>query len=99
MKTEEPLLVSCRTHGKRPTGFICRHLNVSAVGLGFYKPDEEEGCPLQAWCHQCEQWIQEMDGLLGPQEIVDNFQTICDRCFSRVESRNLLREIDGQPVH
>ena len=96
--TKEFDWVTCHTHGRRPGGTICRHLN-GATGKGFYGPAGEGDPALQAWCHACEQKVIAMGGWPDSRETVDNFQCVCDRCFERSRELNALRMIDGQYVH
>jgi hypothetical protein len=97
-KGEEVLMVTCRKHGKRPSGIICRHLN-GAIGLGFYRPGGNEDHALQAWCHNCEKRLTEIGEWPNNKETLDNFTTVCDRCFAKVEAENHILKIYGHTVH
>ena len=82
--------IDCKTHGKRGTAFVCRHL-VDGSGLGFYwgeDPDDPFSTTPDAWCERCEAaWEAEGEWNERSMAFAD-IRAICDRCYLDVRERN-----------
>jgi hypothetical protein len=81
--------VQCATHGETGEAFVCAHLNVDSVSLGFNRddPDDEDPFP-EAWCDNCE-IIHAAYGEWNDESLeLTKFILLCTGCYERARIRN-----------
>ena len=73
--------VRCDTYGAREERFVCGHLTLDAVGLGFW---QAEDC---AWCDACERRRIDVGGdWVGVAGEALDAKLVCDLCFETIRS-------------
>ena len=89
MKPTQLDTVHCDIHGETEQAFVCTHLSVGAVGLGFNRnePDVENPFP-DAWCDECEQIRATHDGWNKESEGRTKIVLLCSGCYEHARIRN-----------
>ena len=83
-------MMACPHHGFRRPAFICKHLQYGE-DLGLNMPDEppEPEWPFEnAWCDQCDKFLQEESEWNDRSESIASIIAVCEGCLKEIKKWN-----------
>ena len=88
MATDEPIMISCGSHGERVAAVVCRHhLEVRDRIVGFVE-NSDDPSDLQAWCDDCEDLFLREGDKTEAFLMFNNFAVVCVDCYAQMKSRH-----------
>ncbi|MGB4812603.1 MAG: hypothetical protein WBP13_09025 [Methylophilaceae bacterium] len=91
MAANEPMMVSCGSHGERIAAVVCKHMLHLSLPAGFIENNSDPN-DLQAWCHLCEEEFQRQGGMTDAFKDFNGMAVVCVVCYSKAKTHHAVSE-------
>lgn len=88
MGSQQPLRISCDTHGDSRCAVVCGHMvHTKEKVVGFIENSSDPD-DLQAWCFDCERVFKEENGMSEEFRKFNDMSVVCEHCYRELRKRH-----------